>query len=247
MLTLNEAPGIHRLEHAWTNLYLVESGDDLLLVDAGLPATERLLAHAVRSLGRGPEDIRALVLTHGHLDHLGVAARLHARFGTPVYADPADHPIAAHPYRYRRERSPLLYPLRYPRDVGILGRMAAAGALAVPGIMDVRPLTQDVLDGLPGGPSLVPVPGHTAGSVALLFGDRDAVIAGDSLVTLDPYTGRDGPQLVARAATADSKQALASLEGLAATGASVLLPGHGLPWTSGAESAVEQALRASRH
>ena len=186
MLTLDEVTGIHRLEHAWTNLYLVASGRDLLLVDAGLPATERLLAHAVRSLGRGPEDIRALVLTHGHFDHIGVAARLRSRFGTPVYAHPADHYIAAHPYRYRRERSPFLYPLRYPKDLMFLGRMAAAGALAVPGVAGVQPLTQDVLDTLPGRPTLVPVPGHTAGSVALWFADRDALITGDALVTLDP-------------------------------------------------------------
>lgn len=247
MFTPNAAPGIHRLEHAATNLYVVEDAGGLLLVDAGFPSTERLLARAVRELGRGPEDVRALVLTHGHFDHIGSATRLRARLGIPVYAHPADHYIAAHPYRYGRERSPLLYPFRYPRSLPALGRMAAAGAFLVPGLADVRSLDQDALQSLPGRPTLVPVPGHTAGSVALWFPERDAVITGDALVTLDPYTGGRGPQIVAQAATADSRAALASLEGLASTGASVLLPGHGEPWTQGAETAVGRALEVSRH
>jgi glyoxylase-like metal-dependent hydrolase (beta-lactamase superfamily II) len=247
MFTRDAAPRIHRLEHARTNLYVVEDSSGLILVDAGLPATEALLARAMRELGRGPEDIRALVLTHAHFDHIGFAKRLQRRFGIPVYADPGDHYIAAHPYRYKRERSPLLYPFRYPRAIPVLTAMAAAGALVVPGVPDVQPLTQAVLDTLPGSPVLVPVPGHTAGSVALWFRERDTVVSGDALVTLDPYTGRPGPQIVARAATADSTQALDSLAALGETGASIVLPGHGDPWTRGARSAVSLALKASAH
>ncbi|MGY3566582.1 MBL fold metallo-hydrolase [Sinomonas sp. RB5] len=247
MFTQNAAPGIHRLEHAATNLYVVDEGGSLLLVDAGFPSSERLLAQAVRELGRGPEDIRALVLTHGHFDHIGSATRLRARLGIPVYAHAADHDIAAHPYRYRHERSALLYPVRYPKSLLAFGQMAAAGAFAVPGLRDVRTLDQDALRGLPGSPTLLQVPGHTAGSVALWFPQRDAVITGDALVTLDPYTGGRGPQIVAQAATADSETALASLGELASTRASILLPGHGEPWMQGAEAAVARALEVSRH
>ena len=67
------------------------------------------------------------------------------------------------------------------------------------------------------------------------------MIAGDALVTFNPYTGGEGPQIVAAAATADSRQALSSLDGLAATGARTVLPGHGEPWRQGAREAVEQA------
>jgi glyoxylase-like metal-dependent hydrolase (beta-lactamase superfamily II) len=73
------------------------------------------------------------------------------------------------------------------------------------------------------------------------------VISGDALVTLDPYTGHRGPQIVAGAATADSEQALRSLDRLAATGAGTVLPGHGEPWTAGVGTAVELARERGAH
>ena len=63
----------------------------------------------------------------------------------------------------------------------------------------------------------------------------------DALVTLDPYTARTGPRLVARAATADSERNLRSLETLAETGATHVLTGHGEPWHQGIEAAVRCA------
>jgi glyoxylase-like metal-dependent hydrolase (beta-lactamase superfamily II) len=70
------------------------------------------------------------------------------------------------------------------------------------------------------------------------------VIAGDALVTLNPYTGRRGPQIVAGAATVDSRRALDSLDELAKTEARTVLVGHGDPWTGGAEQAVAAARAA---
>src|SRR5919205_349085 len=78
---------------------------------------------------------------------------------------------------------------------------------------------------VPGAPRVVFTPGHTLGHCALHVPDRDAVIAGDAIVTLDPYTGRTGPRLVARAATADTDRNLRSLGPLAATGARTVLTG----------------------
>jgi glyoxylase-like metal-dependent hydrolase (beta-lactamase superfamily II) len=97
---------------------------------------------------------------------------------------------------------------------------------------------------VPGSPRVVFTPGHTLGSCALHLADRDTVIAGDAVVTLDPYTGRTGPRIVARAATADSERNLRSLDALAATGARMVLVGHGEPWTDGAEAIVAGARAA---
>ncbi|NMB23311.1 MAG: MBL fold metallo-hydrolase, partial [Corynebacterium sp.] len=84
---------------------------------------------------------------------------------------------------------------------------------------------------------------HTYGHVALHLPDRDAVITGDALVTLDPYTALTGPRLVAGAATADASQALNSLEAIGATDAKYVLPGHGNPWSRGAARAAAVARR----
>ena len=85
-------------------------------------------------------------------------------------------------------------------------------------------------------------PGHTAGHCALHFPTRDTVISGDALVTLDPYTGARGPHIVSAAATADTRQALDSLTGLAQTNARIVLPGHGEPFGGGVASAVQEAI-----
>jgi glyoxylase-like metal-dependent hydrolase (beta-lactamase superfamily II) len=89
-------------------------------------------------------------------------------------------------------------------------------------------------------------PGHTYGHCALHLPDRDVLLVGDALVTLDPYTGRTGPRIVAGAATADSDLALRSLDALAGTGARLVLPGHGEPWRDGAPRAAELARAAGR-
>ncbi|MHA7263586.1 MBL fold metallo-hydrolase [Arthrobacter sp. TMN-37] len=247
MFTRDVAEGIHRIEHAHTNCYLVEDGGSLLLVDAGLPGTRREFLNALGSLGRSLADVRAVVLTHGHFDHLGFAEYLRVQHGIAVYGHRDDAYIAAHPYRYQRERTPLLYPVRYPRAVPVLAGMAAAGAFRVRGVKSLEPLTSASAAALPGSPVLVPSPGHTKGHCALSFPDRGALISGDALVTLDPYTGRSGPQIVARAATADTAAALASLDALEGTGAQLVLPGHGYVWTNGIAKAAAEARLVGGH
>lgn len=242
MLTRSVSDGIHLIEHAYTNAYLVEGEGSVMIVDTGLPAAQHEISSAVRSLGYGPGSVSAIVLTHGHFDHVGTAAKLRTEFRAPVLAHPADHYIAAHPYRYGHERARFQYPLRFPASLRQLGAMTLAGALMVRGVADVHDLDAAAAARLPGAPELIPTPGHTAGHVALHFPNRGAVIAGDALVTLNPYTGSRGPQIVSGAATADSTAALASLRALAETGAGTVLPGHGDPWTSGVRPAVEQAL-----
>jgi glyoxylase-like metal-dependent hydrolase (beta-lactamase superfamily II) len=124
--------------------------------------------------------------------------------------------------------------------------MVRAGALSVKGVTAVSELPGSGMLDLPGRPEVVFTPGHTFGHCGLLLRDREALLSGDAIVTLDPYKGIRGAQIVAGAATADSAQALASLDAIAATGARVLLPGHGDPWLDGAEAAVASARAIGR-
>ena len=131
----------------------------------------------------------------------------------------------------------------HPAALPILGSMVAAGVFTVKGVRATAELTPGETVPVPGRPVVVPSPGHTHGHCALHLPDRDVLISGDALVTLDPYTGRRGPRIIAGAATADSGLALRSLDALAATGAGTVLPGHGEPWHRGVASAVEEARR----
>ncbi|HEY0373567.1 MAG TPA: MBL fold metallo-hydrolase [Amnibacterium sp.] len=245
-LTRNLRPGVHRLAHAGVSCYLIEEGRSITVVDAALPATWPYLRRALTVLSRGPSDVAALVLTHAHFDHLGFARRMREEWGVPVHAHPEERTIAAHPYRYAHENPRALYPIRHPGGVPILTAMAAAGAFAVPGIDDLVDFAPgDVLD-VPGRPRVVFTPGHTFGHSALLLEESSTLLCGDALVTLDPYTGSTGPRIVAGAATADSDQALASLQAIADTDVDLLLPGHGEPWRTGAAAAATLARAAGR-
>lgn len=240
-LTRDVAPGIHRLEHAYVNCYLVEDAGAVTIVDAAFPSTWQHLLSALSEIGRSLADVSALVLTHAHFDHVGFAAQAVRELQVPVWVHPGDQELAAHPYRYQREHTPFLYPFKYPKATRVLAAMTAAGALTVKGVNDVRLLPSSGVLDVPGSPTVVFTPGHTFGHCALHFPDRDTVISGDALVTLDPYTGVTGPQIVSGAATADSVEAMRTLDALVATDASIVLPGHGEPWRGGIEAAVDHA------
>jgi glyoxylase-like metal-dependent hydrolase (beta-lactamase superfamily II) len=238
MIEREAAPGIHRIENNRTNFYVVEQDGRYTVVDAGLPWSWPSLVRAVASLDR----IDALILTHAHFDHIGIAERLRSRLGIPVYVHENDVPLTMHPTKYGRERSPLWYVATQPQALPVVLGFAATGSFFPPRIKEVQRFSDGTLD-VPGSPRIVFTPGHTLGHVAFHFPERDAVIAGDAVVTFNPYRASTGPQIVAQAATVDSERALRSLDALAETGAATVLTGHGPVWREGVESIVEQAKR----
>ncbi len=242
MLTTNVAPGIHCVTESHVNFYVVEDGDGLLLVDAGLPTSWRLLVAALAALGRHPRDIQALVLTHGHFDHLGIAERVRTELEVPIYVHENDVPLTRHPRQYARARPLSRYLLTQFRAIPIVAGLLVRRAWWPKPVGHVERIRDEVLP-VPGRPRVLFTPGHTLGHCALYFPDRDVVIAGDAVVTLDPYRGTVGPQIVSGAATADEERALETLGLIAETGVGTVLVGHGPPWTEGAEKMVDLARR----
>jgi glyoxylase-like metal-dependent hydrolase (beta-lactamase superfamily II) len=243
VLQLEVAPGIHRVADSYTNWYLVEDAGRLTVVDAGVPRSWQSLHEALARLGRKPSDIEAVVLTHAHFDHVGFAERARSELHVPVYVHENDVPLTGHPWRYDHERRRSYYFATQVRALPIVATFLRNRAFWPPPVKQVVRYESGVLP-VPGSPRVVFTPGHTHGHCALHLPDRDTVIAGDAIVTLDPYTAKRGPRLVARAATVDSERNLNSLGALAATGARTVLTGHGEPWTRGVEAAVAEARRA---
>jgi glyoxylase-like metal-dependent hydrolase (beta-lactamase superfamily II) len=243
MLTTEVAPGIHRIEDAYTNWYLIDDGGRLTIVDTGMPTSWQSLHDALAQLGRSPGDIEAVVLTHGHFDHLGFAERARKELGVPVLVHENDVPLTRHPWRYDHERARIRYFATQRDALPIVVALTRNRAWFAPPVREVQRFVDGTLP-VPGSPQVLFTPGHTLGHCALHLPERDTVIAGDALVMLDPYTARRGPCIVAGAATADSERDLATLDAIAATGATTVLTGHGEPWRGGAAAAVEQARAA---
>jgi len=239
VLERNAAEGIHRVQDAHTNWYLVEEDAGVTVVDTGLPASWRSLVRALGELGRSLRDVEAVVLTHGHFDHVGFAERTRRWLGVPVWTHPEERSVVASPWHYDHERSRLGY-FRNPSFAKIFLEMTVMGAPLVKGVQETRPLEVGRRLDVPGRPEIVFTPGHTHGHCSLVYADRGAVIVGDAFVMLDPYTGRRGPCIVAGAATADSGEALASLDAFTGVDATTLLTGHGPAWRGSPGEAVER-------
>lgn len=211
------------------NAYLL-FGQSLALVDTGMPGSEHRILDYVRALGRDPAGLARIVVTHHHLDHVGSLAALRQQTSAQVLAHPADAPFisgAQQPPQAQGGLMRFLFRLLAP---------LMPGADRVP--VDVALEDGDHLD-LLAGATVVHVPGHTPGAIALHFAAERLLICGD---VIDHRRGRLGPPPAAF--TVHMAQAHDSLRRLAELEFDVLCPGHGAPLVGGAGEQVRAMVRA---
>jgi glyoxylase-like metal-dependent hydrolase (beta-lactamase superfamily II) len=235
------------------NAYLL-LGDPLTLVDTGMPGSEETILSYVEGLGLAAGDLARIVITHHHLDHVGSLAALKQRTAAQVLAHPGDAPFISGAQPAPPARSTILrlvfrllgsmLPRADPAPVDVvlqdgdhLDTFAplSAGTFAPLSAGTFAPLSA----GLLGGATVVHVPGHTAGSIALHFPAERLLICGD---VIDHRRNRLGPP--PKPFTDDMDQAVASLRRLAELEFDVLCPGHGVPVVGGADEQVRAMVRA---
>jgi glyoxylase-like metal-dependent hydrolase (beta-lactamase superfamily II) len=239
------APGVHRLTKRVVNFYMVEEGGKVTLVDAGASRDWALLVQGLKALGRSLDDIETVLLTHAHSDHTGFAERARTEVGAVVRVHSADASVAKGGKQGKNDGGFGPHLVRPQAYRTLFGLMLSGGLRIVP-IAEVSIFEDGGVLDVPGRPRVVHAPGHTAGACALYFESRSVLCTGDSLVTLNPMTGRRGPQIMPAALNTSSAEALSSLDKLAGTNAELVLPGHGEPWTDGVALAVQAAHAAGR-
>ena len=74
----------------WVCVHLIDTGDGLLLIDSGNCGATAMLIQAIWELGFKPNDVKWIIHSHGHLDHIGGAVFFKRMFGTKLYLGEPD-------------------------------------------------------------------------------------------------------------------------------------------------------------
>lgn len=222
----------------WT---LVADDTGVMLIDAGFPGNRDEVVDSVCELGFGPRDVRAILLTHAHVDHLGSAIWFAKTHGTPVYTHAAEVGHAKREYLEQVAPLDVLARSWQPRYLTWSVAITRKGGMTHEGIPTTAALDEDVAATLPGRPTAIPTPGHTGGHCSYLV--DGVLVAGDALITGHPVSTRRGPQLLPDMFNHDQDGCVRSLGALGMLDAEVLLPGHGPAWHGSIRTAAERAVR----
>lgn len=182
------AVDIHPLFSQWGRFGLYSffiDGSEPAIVDTGVASSPAEgIATALKELGRRIEDVRWILLTHGHIDHLGGAHALWELTGrkAKVVIHEADAPFLrsrrTHVEEYLAARG------RYIKDPDGEARLTAVCERAISGEMEPDLLVRHG-DRIALGPDVTvtvhSVPGHTAGSVAYVVDGQNDVFVGDAV------------------------------------------------------------------
>ena len=222
-------PGVHRVANAVSTAYvLVDERAGLTVIDTGPARFDRVILRYLRRIGHRADEVKRIILTHRHFDHMGGAAALREATRAQVWAHPLDIPQIDGTERNRMPK-------------GVMGAMMGA---VVPLVFPIHPcrvdqqLTdgQSILLGDLGELRVILTPGHTMGHCSLLLPARRLFIAGDAL---NNFSGSPGASL--DAVNDDTPLANRTVVALAEIDADTLVFGHGNPILKDGQAALHQA------
>ena len=203
--------GVHQIDGMNANSYLVlEDDGSLTLIDTGMSlGGKKILDYIKTNLSKQPSDVKTIVLTHSHIDHIRGALAIKKATGAKVLIHEEDA-------EYLSGKKKL------PSPGGVMGFLFKLVSVFFrsPAIEpDVRLKENDRVGS---HLTVVHTPGHTPGSISLYDQGRKLVFVGDAI------TNRGGKlQGSPRQFTVNVQQANRSIEKISTLNFEVLMSGHG--------------------
>ena len=218
------AEGVYRVPARHANTYLVKAEDELVLVDTGMPGSEKKILKAISSLGKKPDDVKLVLLTHRHLDHIGSAAAVKKETSAVLVSHPFEKPYVAGTLVIITPRAWSLYGRVARRVLAVMSstKKLLRFSKYTPVLVDQAADEDSALEGVGLDGSIVWTPGHTKGSVSLFLNEPRVAIIGDLLMT------RRG-KLVEPMFMENPSQTRASVQRIVDLHPTLLCPGHGKP------------------
>jgi glyoxylase-like metal-dependent hydrolase (beta-lactamase superfamily II) len=168
-------PFIYAVPLGYVNAFMLADPDGPTLIDAGLRGNHKRIRRAIRDIGRKPEELRHVLITHHHADHVGSLAPLLEGSGAQAWVHALDAPIVA-----GEQKRP------HPNPSSIAGRILGPVLSRIPpNNPPPAKATNLVKDGdivpVGGGVRVIETPGHTAGHVSYFVeGHGGVLFAGDA-------------------------------------------------------------------
>ena len=208
--------GTQRIDLGFVNAYLLQAGEDTILIDTGLAEHWARLESDLLQAECLPARLKLVVITHGDADHAGNGAELQRKYGARIAMHAGDAAMVTSGARVKRQARSLIGKLFQ----WLGGRVQIKFDTFQP---DVWLEDGQQLDGYGLAAKVLHTPGHTKGSLAVLTDDGQ-LFAGDTL------SNRQKP---ARAPLIENEQELQnSVARLKQTKARVVYPGHGKPFSA---------------
>ncbi len=174
MIAQQVVPGVYSIPIGPVNAYLIDAHDDLTLIDTGLPDRgAKVILQALQELGKKPEDIGHVLVTHCHADHSGGLAALKTATRSQAYMHPADAQLV----REGKATRPT-----FTAGPGLFNQIFFRLVVARAGNIGIEPaaIEHEVLDGdelaASGRIQAVHIPGHCAGQLAFLWPEQGGVL-----------------------------------------------------------------------
>jgi glyoxylase-like metal-dependent hydrolase (beta-lactamase superfamily II) len=159
------ADGVYQVSRL-VNAFVVDGDEGVTLIDTGLPNRHGAIVEGLSDIGRSAKDVKAILITHGHVDHYGGAAALRSASDAEVFASHEDAAVV----RGDRPSPPPPFLERVPFITPVMGLLPKAASLPVDHIV-----AEGFDESLPGDFTVIDTPGHTSGHVSYRL-DRDGGI-----------------------------------------------------------------------